>query len=676
MEPIYETEAILVCEVENNQIKVAAEELDISRTISIIKRHKANLESREITEKTLKKLSTEHTFSQNSFSLKLPEQMHGIFLKIFPSKRFDVNGNLVDKDPFMAKVHKIRTKQLRVEEIPFTNFIRIKTRSKKPEMAALLANTFSQVYIDWILKFEKDKFLPKIEFIEQQLEITKEKLNFFEKKREEFKQREGLSWLRTDTQKKFEIINLLETSSKLEIQLTKLRNSIITSDTEPFDSENMRIDKLKKELGVSNILEHLNNLFIEKIELEFYFTDGHPTLQEIDELILKLKNNLNDHVYKVYVATTMSLEFQDILTEYLMVETRYKAINWALKKVKQEQWVMKEKYLPSQEREIVGIDREISIQEILYKELILNRKQLGFLFSRKVPESVRVSSWAPIIHKPKTSAIKILVSGFILSLVIAFIGATIFELAQSDLHNRSDLADYFKIPILGIVPKINNILKLKIRHQRPYELICSHIQKKCSPQVFQVTSAKRAEGKTVTAINLAKMLAFYGEKVLLIEATPNNKNLYNKFFKIKHVKGFVDVCHKGFEAKNVIYDTQFDRLSVLPFGNKNKHRKKYIFDLTAKGKLKELIIKLKTVYQIIIIDSPSLDNSYDALSIGKIINHTVLIVSAKNTKKEIANYGKNLLNNAGVNISGIILNNLEYVIPGIIYKILNGFKFK
>lgn len=681
LKPAFETEAILVVGEADKPVELGTEELDISRTISIIKRHKAKLESREIMGEVLNKLLTAEKSSL---------QADGLLKELSdPQKPFDLslhisNQSLTDEGRFTSLADKIRERHIKVEEIPFTDFIKIKASANDPQSAALLANTLCQVYIDWVLKFEKEEYTEKANFIQQQLTRTKATLNEFEEKLEQYKNKEGLTSVPGDSRDKSEAANLLVAGNELEKQIRELSDRIKGLYAN-FATGAFKIEELKQSLRMKSNLRYLGSLFLQKVELEMTYTEEYPPLQDINALINPVESCIKESLLDILKqkvplnsenASSLT-ELEQLFTRYFVADAHLQAVNRMLSQIDQKQWVVKEKYLPFQEREIADINREIDLQGTLYKDLLLKKQQLDLLTSRKAPESVRVFSRAPIPDHPKKSALLILLIGFIFSMILSLIGATFIELAQSDMYDFPGLADYFGIPLLGVVPYISNILNFDIddlNRRNPYQLICACLQRKAVFQTFQITSARKGEGKTITAINLAKTFSISGQDVLLIETSPVNTITFEEYFKLKGLPGLWNVCSENVPLEKAIYHTDFDRVSIMPFGRQTTLKANGDYPSQFRSRAKEMIRTLTKHYQIIIFDTCSLDYSYDPLFIGQIVDHSIFLISAADTNKAVALHGKNLLAEGGIKLSGFILNDVRHAIPHSIYKAISKFK--
>ena len=76
---------------------------------------------------------------------------------------------------------------------------------------------------------------------------------------------------------------------------------------------------------------------------------------------------------------------------------------------------------------------------------------------------------------------------------------------------------------------------------------------------------------------------------------------------------------------------------------------------------------MKLKFDYILIDSPSIDSSSEALSITSKVDTTILVLKAESTRWQLAANAKKKIEQAGGNVLGVILNKQRHYIPKFIY---------
>jgi hypothetical protein len=76
---------------------------------------------------------------------------------------------------------------------------------------------------------------------------------------------------------------------------------------------------------------------------------------------------------------------------------------------------------------------------------------------------------------------------------------------------------------------------------------------------------------------------------------------------------------------------------------------------------------MKLKFDYILIDSPSINSSSEALSITSKVDTTILVLEAESTRWQLAANAKKKIEQAGGNVLGVILNKQRHYIPKFIY---------
>ena len=148
-----------------------------------------------------------------------------------------------------------------------------------------------------------------------------------------------------------------------------------------------------------------------------------------------------------------------------------------------------------------------------------------------------------------------------------------------------------------------------------------------------VVSPCSADGKTLTAINLAiAIAATAGRTALLVDFDLRNPNLHRRF-------GFeptvgVEEC---LEARRPLHEalvkvSGYERLTLLPA----RSRVEQSSELLTATRVGELVTEMRTRYsnRILIFDLPPVLQADDALAFSQHIQAALLVVSERHTKRE------------------------------------------
>lgn len=168
-----------------------------------------------------------------------------------------------------------------------------------------------------------------------------------------------------------------------------------------------------------------------------------------------------------------------------------------------------------------------------------------------------------------------------------------------------------------------------------------------------VTSYQANEGKTTVVANLAIALGNIDKKVLVIDADLRNPSIHT-LLKSKNDVGIVDLFEDNKSISHYINKFN-DNIDILTSGKQTNKSSEII----SSKFMKDIITKSKENYDYIIVDSHSLSLVSDASVLSTYCDGTILVAGAGEVEIENTKKSKEILNNMGSNILGIILNKAE-----------------
>lgn len=181
-----------------------------------------------------------------------------------------------------------------------------------------------------------------------------------------------------------------------------------------------------------------------------------------------------------------------------------------------------------------------------------------------------------------------------------------------------------------------------------------HISSGNSYKTFAITSAVKGEGKTVTSLNLAYVMAQeFKQKVILIECDLKNPSLTSYFLNGGPRKGLIDVIKGKMNLSDAIIQIEGISLYSLPA----PHNIKNSSELLGSPYMNTVLNLLKNQFDYVIIDSPPILPLADVNILSKMVDGLVLVVRAGKTPKDIVCKAVNSVSNG--NFIGIVLNGTE-----------------
>ena len=184
---------------------------------------------------------------------------------------------------------------------------------------------------------------------------------------------------------------------------------------------------------------------------------------------------------------------------------------------------------------------------------------------------------------------------------------------------------------------------------------------------IMVSSADIGEGKSITSINLAVTIAQEIDRTVLLVDADLRKPSIHKYLGIKTDRGLSDYLSGKAELSDILIHTGIGRLVLLPAGNVCSNPA----ELLSSKRMKDLILEMKNRYpdRYIVIDTPPVLVSADAISMSNHVDGVVFVVRAAMTSEKTVKKAINLIKN--VTILGIVYNN----VPDYLGKNINPYYY-
>ena len=180
-----------------------------------------------------------------------------------------------------------------------------------------------------------------------------------------------------------------------------------------------------------------------------------------------------------------------------------------------------------------------------------------------------------------------------------------------------------------------------------------------------VTSAEPGEGKTVTCLNLALVLAERQERRTVVVDCDLRKRRVAEFLRIPNSPGLADVLRGTARLADVTRTTPYPNLFVVPAGQAKQPE---VGELLGRPELEEVVNELRRQYDYVLFDTPPIAIASDAGMLGRTTREAILVVRMNKTHRESVDRAIGLLHAANVKPVGIVLTHQKYYIPNYLYR--------
>ncbi len=178
-----------------------------------------------------------------------------------------------------------------------------------------------------------------------------------------------------------------------------------------------------------------------------------------------------------------------------------------------------------------------------------------------------------------------------------------------------------------------------------------------APKSLLVTSSLPSEGKTTTATNTAISLAQTGAKVLIIDADMRRPRLHS-VFNMTNGEGLSTLLSSQLseqETLAVIKQDPGTKLHMLTSGPIPPNPA----ELIGSEQMANLMRFLQREFTHVVVDSPPIASFTDGVLIASMVDGVILVVHAGKSSRQVIRRARQLLQDVGARIFGVVLNNVN-----------------
>jgi polysaccharide biosynthesis transport protein len=562
-----------------------------------------------------------------------------------------------------------------------TRLLEVLYESPDPKLAAEFANTLVSEFIELSQEERWKAAQGAAEWLTNHLDKMKAELEASEAQLQEYARTSGLS-LTSEKE------NLADNRLKeLEDELSKAQADRIANQAKFEEAKSKPADSLPEILEDSTMREYrqkLTELQRQYAELSATLTPAHYKVQRVEAQITELQ-------FEMLQERTNVL--RRIGNEYAAALRRERLLSGA--------YAEQEKIVADQSDKAIHYDtlkRNVDSNRRLYETMLQRVKEASLAAAMRDSNALVVDRAKPPLlpyrpSLPMNAAIG-LSSGVLLGL-----GFVLFrERIDRRISAPGDTQVYLDLPELGVIPldgaevplQFSNRLHLRRAArslpsrsaQRSSPGDCPELatwkrkpsllaectrttltsillpsQNGKGPQVIVLTSPCPGDGKTTVACNLSIAVAEIGRKVLLIDGDLRRPRLH-KVFGVANNGGLSDALWadtplETLPISHLVRETEISGLCLLPGGSCGVTPSNLFYS----PRMSRLLTRLRTEFDMIMIDAPPMIHLADARVLGRLADGVILVVRAGQTTTESALFASQRFAEDGTRVLGTILNN-------------------
>ncbi|RLD74715.1 MAG: hypothetical protein DRI87_00130 [Bacteroidetes bacterium] len=508
-------------------------------------------------------------------------------------------------------------------------------------------NTLVAVYQAYTLERKNENASRTINFISTQLQTVSDSLGISENAMQAFQSKHKLLNISIQSEQLLDQVNelekekvVLETKNKYYKYLREyiINNQELETIIAPsaMDIDDPLLNAL--------ILE-LNNLSIEKSSMTSVKNTEHPKLKRLNAQIENAKSNLLENVNNIISQSELALT--DVKNRLWRYERRIQT-------------------LPETERNYINIERKYQLNNETYTFLLqkLTDAQIARasnVSDSRVIEDAHIKGIGPV--EPKKSRIYLI--ALFLGLFVPALIILMKYFSTNKITTVDDIKEITNAPVVGLVfntrkdYKGNTLILDKpgspaSEQYRSVKNKINFISGKKSNPVIAFTSSIANEGKSFSALNIASLYALSKKKTVLLDLDLRMSSMA-KNLELDTDKGVVSYLTGEAGIDDITFSSKHPDLDIIPAGPIPSNPAELLID----ERLEKLMDKLKSTYDMIIVDTSPVGVVADALQITSQFDIIIFVVRQRMTKKQVFKSAIEELQNFNVDKLGVLFNDVS-----------------
>jgi tyrosine-protein kinase Etk/Wzc len=266
----------------------------------------------------------------------------------------------------------------------------------------------------------------------------------------------------------------------------------------------------------------------------------------------------------------------------------------------------------------------------------------------------------PLWPDPSRHQLNLIIS-LLTGLILGGLAAAAIDSLDQRIRGARDARTALGLNVLGTIPRINGKAARSataLMAREAFRSVRTNLDFSGLrfPLVIAVTSPAPGDGKSTISANLALAFADQGTRVLLIDADLRRSRLH-RFVGIDPVPGLSDVVDNTATLSAAVRRRSTNGkglLAVLPSGSPTRDPSRLFTD----SRFPTILQRLRSEYDVIVIDTPPLLAVLDSLPVARVADTTVLVARANRTHAGALIDAVDQLRMASVSVAGIVLNDL------------------
>jgi capsular exopolysaccharide synthesis family protein len=567
----------------------------------------------------------------------------------------------------------IVNKNTAINPVRGSSIIDVEYEAPDPRQSAQIANSIAENFIETNLARRFDAAAYAREFLQNRLNQVRNRLEQSERKVVQYAQEQGLIKIQGGTAENPSEQSLVATDlAQLSAQLTVARAQRAQAEAQfRAGTQGSIAAQSLTSSTVNDLRRQRAELLGQLSKLQSDFGPDYPTVVALRSQIGELDRMIGQEQARVSSSVTQDLG------------GRYSQALAAERSIQAKVDALKTQLLGEQGRSIQFniLQRDVDTNRALYDALLQRFKEVG-IAGGVGTNNISIVDRALTPGFPSSPNLPLNIAlGLMLGLLVGGATALVLEQLAESVILPAEFQSKLRVPLLGSTPATRSLPGLKLLSSaasskadnraevqanlvdnqselaEAYFSILTAVQFSTSqgaPRTLSVTSSQSLEGKSTTAMALARGLASVGNRVLLIDADMRNPSIH-RALGIAAGNGLSNLLTGHSELQEVVRATDSRGLCVVTAGPIPPNPA----ELLAGDGLNRVMKSALESFDHVVIDSPPVLGLADAPLIARTTEGTIFVIEAGRTRSSQARHALDRLLGVRAHILGAVLTKLD-----------------